>query len=447
MVFEVERRGETERTIRIEVSAKDLRKQLESELHQLSRRVKIPGFRPGKVPMSILEKRFGAAVKADAMRGAVEREYQKAIQENQLRPVQAPSIADDQLKPDEQGAVRVELEVEVLPPLVLKDYKGLRATVPDFEVTDEHVDTEIQKLRMQHSSVQEVADRPAQKDDMLVADLIYRFADGGSIPEQKSRTLHLERGEVDRIPCEELKTKGPGATIGSVLKLSVVLPDDFPIPAVRGKDAQIDCIVTKILKVVMPDAGSAEFLAKFEDVKTEAGLRDVVRSSLLDRVREQRDRMIEDMCVEQLIDRHPFSLPPKLRENAIQSERERLRRRLLDNSAAIEEIERHLLEVEGRLRDKVEHDLRAAILLSRVAEAESIQVSEAEMEAQLRVMSAMMQIPIQDLVEIYQRPDKATALLNNIREVKARRLLRTSAVTSESEKGKTSAGSSLARSP
>ncbi len=429
MSFEVDASSETEATVSITVPSARIEEAIQLQLQDLMGKVKLPGFRPGKVPRNIIRKKYGEAIETDVRQKLLQDEFRSAIEENDLRPVQAPTLTPEHLEPKESGDLQVEFQLELIPRFVLGEYKGLRVSAPPVTIKDEDIQREIENLQHQRGTLDPV-EGAAGDGDTVIADIQMSFLDGTSLPVQEERLIDTKRGSVDGIPCEAAIGHFVGLERGSEAKLSVEIPEDHPLEEHRGKTAIAMCTVKDIRRVNLPELDSPEFLQEF-GVESVDALREIVAGRMNEEVERRKHRLLEAMCVDQLLERHPFTLPPKHLQEAVDAEKERVRKEMTEQGAAPEDIERQLLEGEGRLQQQSERRLRETIILDRIAEAEKIEVQEEQIQHHFAMMSQVLQMPAQQLFDHFAESGSLHSVVEGIRRDNTRRLLRESAITTD----------------
>ncbi len=430
MAFEVETRSETQAKVTIRLSGEAVAAALAHELEHLQGRARVPGFRPGKVPRGLLEKRFGDSLVRDIRRRLVADAFQEGITQQKLHPVDLPELKEEDLAPKQDGSVAVDLELEVIPHVEPTGFEKVAVTPPPFELKEEDVDRELEGLRRQAAQADPIDDGLTASGDVVIADLTLQFLDGSSLPKFENRIVDTGAGLVDGVACEEAKTKFLGCRRGDVVQVPLKLPDPFPSEEHRGKTAVTACTVKDLRRVVLPELSSPEFHAKV-GAKDLDDLRAKMRERLKQMLRSEQNRAIEELCVDALIERHPFALPAGFLKRSLDAERERMREELTSRGAAQEQVERHLLEVEGRLRADVERRLRESHLLDRVADKLETSVSALELEQQFGLMARAWQVEPSTLIEQFREKGLVPRVVQDIRRAKVRRQLREAATTSE----------------
>jgi trigger factor len=320
----------------------------------------------------------------------------------------------------------MELDLEVVPHFEVKGYDRFTVTPPAIELKDDDVDRELEGLRRQSATTETIADGLTANGDVVIADLVFQFLDGSTLPKFENRIIDTGAGLVDGVKCEAAIGKFAGSKRGDVVKITLQLPAEFPIEEHRGKTAVIDCIVKDVQRIVLPDLDSPAFHERI-GVKDLAELKDKVRERLHAMLQQQQDRAVEELCVDQLLERHPFTVPPGFLQRACESERDRLRHDLVQKGVAAVDADRQVLEQEGRMRQSVERRIRAAIVLDRIAEKEQTQVAVEELEQQITYMARSWNVEPQRLLEHFQSQGTIPRIVDDIRRAKVRQQLRAAA--------------------
>lgn len=430
--FEVLQQEETQAKVRVRVTRVAFEAAIESEVRGLQQRARIPGFRPGKVPRSLLVRRLGESLHRDIRRKLFVNAFQEGVREHRLHPVESPVVQDEQLVPAGDGTMAIELDLEVIPHVEPTGYERFTVTPPAVEVRDEDVERELEGLRRQAAHAAEVADGESAAGDVVIADLALSFADGTSFPNKlENRIIDTGAGAVDGVACEEAKTAFAGARRGETRRVTMTLPETFPVEIHRGKTAITDCTVKDLRRVTLPDVASPEFLAQFKAADLDA-LKQQLRDRLGQMARAQQDRAVEELCVDQLLERHRIALPDAFVQRNLEAERERVRRELVNRGLPPADVEKQLLENEGRMRAEIERRLKEAFLLDRIAEKLEVEVGVQELENQFMLMARSWQVEPQKLFDHFQSQGLLPRVVEDVRRAKVRRQLREAAAQAES---------------
>ncbi len=354
----VERIKPTRAKLVIEASPADLKPSIDHAYEHIAEEVSIPGFRKGKVPPAILEKRVGKpAIMAHAINDALDSLYRQAVEENKLRVLGQPQ-ADIKKTPDEttwDGDLVVEIEVEVRPEIKLIDYKGLKVKVSDITVDAKEVDAELDNLRSRFGTLKTV-DRPAKKGDFTSIDLKAEI-DGKAIDEAQNISYEIGPGNLLDGIDEALDTLTAGES--TTFKSKLVGGD------MAGKDAEISVTLTAVKERELPKADDAfaQLASEFDTIaELKADLEKQIKDSkVFNQGLEARDKLT-DLLVEKI-------------EVAVSDE-------LVEA-----DVNRHL-EGEGRLEDAAhraevteqsQKSFKVQMILDEIAQAENVKVNEQEL--------------------------------------------------------------------
>jgi trigger factor len=389
----------TQVELEIAISNEELDAARERAFRQLVKNAKIPGFRPGKVPRKIFEAQYGtAAIEERAMDAVVPPAYTKALEENDLEPVDRPQM---ELVPEEEGQpLRVRATVYVRPQFELHDYKGVPLEAPPATVSDEDVENALQGLRRE-ASVLAPVDRPVALGDVPTIDYLGKI-DGepfeGGAAEQQPTEITEERF----IPGFAAGIVGMSA--GETKDVEARFPDDYSKSELAGKTAVFTVTVHENKAAELAELDD-EFAKRFiGEEGTLGALRDDLRNRLEANARQRQRRAITGALLEKLTAAHDFALPVVMVEREIES---------LENEAK-GYIERagigwdSYLEQQGKteeqLRDEyraeAERRVRGSLLIEAIAKAENIQATPQDIEAEIGQLSRQYQQPREAILEM-----------------------------------------------
>lgn len=427
--FQVEEVSPIERRIRIEVDPAVVQVELDSAYKVLSRRVQIPGFRPGRVPRRILEARYKAQVEGDVMQHLVEHSYREAISTRpDLEPVAPPRVTGaEALKVGEP--FRYQANVEIKPKVEPKDYEGLALKKPSVEITDALVDAEIEKLRQSMATLEPIEGRTAaETGDFAVVDW-EGAVDGKPFAGGKATdaTLEIAPGNFGQGNAPELA----GAAIGETREIAHTFEKDHRLAELAGKSGVFK-VTLKGLKSKKVPALDDALASASGGGSTLAELKERVRKELTERDTEKAERSVRDQIVAQLIKRNPFDVPRSMIERAIdqmiESALERATRQGLDPRRLGIDIER----MRESLRERAETEVRAALLLEAISAKEKIAAEESDLDGRIQELAGKYKMPAEKLRAMLHDEEQLASLSLRIREEKTLAFLESkAAVTKE----------------
>jgi len=286
----------------ITVPAGDLEQEINRRLGEIGRQVRLPGFRPGKVPMQILRTRFGPSVRGEVLQSTLQASSAEAINERQLRPALPPKV--DILSAGEGADLEYKMAVEVLPEIPEPSFADLDIERLVVEVQDEEVDRAVERIAEQQRK-SEVVERPAERGDILLVDTEGRIGEQ-EIPGAGGKDRRIVLGTVNSLPG--LEDQLVGATAGEHRKVRVTFPTDYAVADLAGKDADFDVDVKEVRRH-LPTAIDDE-LGQAVGLENLAELRQELRQRL-QRDYDAASRLrLKRSLLDKLAERYDFPVPP-----------------------------------------------------------------------------------------------------------------------------------------
>jgi trigger factor len=392
----------------VEIDEQEFEKALDAAFRKISREVRIPGFRPGKAPRRVLEARMGKdAARQEAIRDALPDYYAQALRDHDVDAIAPPEI--DITAGQESGSVTFDAVVEVRPQLRLAGYGGLRVTVPDPEVNEDEIQAQIDRLRNNFGELSPVS-RPARDGDHLTIDLNGSRA-GEPVAGLTTDDFLYELGSGGVLP--ELDDQLQGARTGDIFSFPADLPDG-PV--------EFRVLVKDVKEKLLPDvtdewAGEASEFDTVEELRADI----TKRIGLVKRVQAQL--ALRNQAVEALIELVPDDPPEPLVTQELERRAQDLQQRLAAQGATVAQY----LDATGQTEEQIVAELRAAavqavkadLALRAVADAEGLEVSEADVDAEIdRLAERLKEKPAQ-LRRQLERADTMPAVRSDVRKSKA----------------------------
>ena len=408
MKVEVEKQPGSVSTLQIELPPEEVSKEWDAIANSFARFAKIPGYRPGKAPRAVIEKRFRKEIQDELTKKLVSKSYHEAIEQEQLRVASLANIEDVQLGEDK--SMRFRATVVTVPEFELSEYKSIPVQLPETNVSESEVDIAIERLRDQSADFVDVPERGLEMGDFAVIDF-EGSTDGKPISEiapQASKNLHggkkfwLQLASDNFLPkfCEQMLGQKPRERCAVTVDFAV----DFPVKELAGKQANYDVTVREIKQKVLPALDDA-FAAKLIPGKALADLRQILEHDLAHEKEHERERAKEGQVVKYLHERIQFELPPALLKNETRRILADLVQRNRERGVPDEMLkdkEKELIETAAGL---AAHRLKTNFILHRIAERENIQVSRDDIYARLREEAARYNVPMEKMRKELQEHD------------------------------------------
>ena len=363
----------------IEIPVDVLRKESENVTAQYQRTARIPGFRRGHAPATLVRQHFRDAIRKQVVQSLVPKFFDRAVKEQKLAVVGEPRFED--LKFDDEQPLTCKAMFEVLPEFELGDYKNLEAEEDPGTVTEADVDQALEELRQGAATYEVVEDRPADNDDYVLVSYQGRDVKEPGAPPLEARDAVVPLGGKGTVAAFSANLRG--AKSGEVREFDVPYPDDYPQKSLAGKTFRYRVEVQSIKKKVVP-AVDDELAKSVSESETLADLRVKLRAELETRRRHQVEKVTMSKLLEQLVNRGQFPVPQALVEAQLDHKIENIVTRLVAQRIDPRSTEIDWRKLREESRPEAEKEVRGSLILERVAEAEGIEVTEEEVDELVR---------------------------------------------------------------
>ncbi len=419
MKVHVETLSPIERKLSIEVDPDQVAAELGRAYHALGERVRLPGFRPGKVPRRILEQRFRGEVEDDVKRRLVERSYLSAIAEHGVEAVGEPQVTGARLVLDAPFAFQAT--VEVRPEIAPKDYQGLPLKRVTPLVQEAQVEARLEELRQRLGRLAPVVERKtAELPDFAGVDyqgtVDAQPFEGGS---GEAVTVEVAPGEVSAGNVEALA----GLSVGESREVSATFPEGHPR---AGKTASFRFTLKGLKRRVVPPLDD-ELAREVGGGPTLEALRTRIRSELQAAAKAEAARGERDQLVKALIERNPFPVPKAMVERGVEAMLEGALRSLARGGVDPRALNLDFEALRSEMRPRAETEVRGALLLEAIAEAEALKVQPAEVDARIEQLAKESEQPFSQVRKAFKEANQRRSLELRLREEKTVEFLRSRA--------------------
>jgi trigger factor len=368
------------RKLDLEIPAEEVIKQTEKVAKELARIARVPGFRPGKAPLALIKKRFAEDIKGEVLQTLVPERVEKAVAEEKLTPVSQPQV--DKLEFAEGQPVKFRASFEVLPEFALGDYKNLEIEMPEMTITDEDVTEALTEMQQRAATFAPVEGRTVQNDDFVQVKLLGTPEGGGEPLQAESVLCHVGAEETMEPFNENLR----GASVGDHKNFDVVYPADYPDAKLAGKTFHYAVDVLGIKTKKLPDLND-EFAKDVSDAASLNELKKKVRESLEhERNHRQRDLQREKILAE-IVKLHDFPVPESLVEHQMDVRLERVVRSLAQQGVDPRAVNVDWVTLRRRQEERAKDDVKAELVIDRIASQEKIEVSDEDLRKELDHMA------------------------------------------------------------
>jgi trigger factor len=369
------------RELELEIPAEEVTKKIENVAKEFARIANVPGFRRGKAPVSLIRRKFADDIKAEVLQSLVPERVEQAVAEQKLTPVSQPQV--DKLDFNEGQPLKFRAVFEVLPEFELGNYKELALEMPALEINDEDVTKALEDMRERAATFAPVEGRAIQDGDFAQVKLLGTPEGGGEPLQADSVLCHIGAEET----MEPFNANLKGANVGEHKNFDVEYPADYPDPKLAGKKyhyaVEVLGIKTKKLAELNDD-----FAKDVSDAATLEELKKKVREGLEHQRDHKHKELLHEKVLAEIVKLHDFPVPESLVQHQMDVRLERVVRSLAAQGVDPRAVNVDWVTLRKRQEDRAKDDVKAELIVDRIASAESIDVTDEEVTHELEHMAS-----------------------------------------------------------
>ena len=405
----------------ISVDKAESRKEYDSLLKKYSNTVQIKGFRKGKVPTSILEKRFGESLKQEAASNLLDKAFKLAVEDIEEKPlgIATPELIGD-LDFDPNKEFTFTVKYDVFPEVTLGEYKNLEISEPKVSILKKHKDAELEKIREQNSVVMDKANKTVSGKNIVTMNYAELDADGNEVEDTKREDFVFTVGtgyNYYKLDDDILKMK-----VGQEKVIEKTFPEDFEAKELAGTTKKIKVKITAVKEKQLPELDDELAQDVSEDYKTLDDLKASIEKKLKDEVKDKIENIKTDNLLLKIVENSEIDLP----ESMIKSELDNRWNNFMQQSRMTEENLEMFLQLQGQtkegLRDSWKEDaaktVKSQILLEKILEKESIEVTDKDVEDELNTQAEMYKMPYDEIKDTFEKNGMMEYLKKDIKTKK-----------------------------
>jgi trigger factor len=376
------------REISVEIPAAEVTRETELQIQRYQKSARLPGFRAGHVPASVIRQRFGDGLKNDVIEALVPRHFRREAEKQGLIPVSQPRITD--LRMHDGEPLRFKASFEVLPEIQVDGYKELRADKPAIAVSDEEVEQALTSVREQHATYTTVEGRVLAEGDFAQASMDGKPKHGKDVEAASANPVHMddvliEIGGKNTVP--EFSQNLTGVSSGEERTFDVSYPEDISDKRLAGKTFVYTVKVNGIKQKSLPQLND-DFAKELGEFSSLEQVRKQIRENMEAEKRHTAEHAAKDKLVAELVKRNDFEVPESLVDRQIDLRLERGLRALAAQGMKMEDLKKmDLPRLRAGQRDQAVNDVKSSLLLERIAELERIEVSDEEVNRELEALA------------------------------------------------------------
>jgi trigger factor len=405
--------------VEVDVSAEDVGIQIQRAARGLAREMRLPGFRKGKAPPSLVVQRLGfASVFEQALQDALPDWYQQAVFESGVVPVGDPEVEVTSAPSTEGEPLEFKFEVGVRPVAELGEYLGLEVQKPGSDVPGEAIDQEVERLREGMASLDAV-ERPAENGDHVLVDFVGSL-DGVEFEGGSAADHMIEIGSGQLI--DDFEEQIIGSSAGDEVEVKVTFPEEYGAAELAGQDAEFAVTVKEVREKQLPDLDD-DFAVEASEFDTLEELRSDIAGKLAESAEERIEQEFRVAAVDVAVENATVEIPEEIVKARAMERWERVERQMAGQGMNPDTY----LQMQGKTRDEIveeslpdaEQEIRREAVLVAIGEAEGIEVSDEEMESELEHMASHERTTAAKLLERLRRDGRGEMIAADIRVRKA----------------------------
>ena len=369
------------RELDLEIPAEEVSKAAEKVAKDFAKIARVPGFRPGKAPISLIKRRFADDIKGEVLQTLVPQHVEKAVAEQKLTPVSQPQV--EKLEYTEGQPLKFRASFEVLPEFSLGNYKDLEIEMPEMAITDESVAKTLEEMQQRAATFAPVEGRAVQNDDFVQVKLVGTPEGGGEPLQAESVLCHVGAEETMEPFNENLR----GASVGDHKNFDVEYPADYPDAKLAGKKFHYSVDVLGIKTKKLAELND-EFAKDVSDATSLEELKKKIREGL-EHERDHRQKELQrERVLAEMVKLHDFPVPESLVEHQMDVRLERVVRSLAQQGVDPRAVNVDWVSLRKRQEERARDDVKAELVIDRIASEEKIEVTDEELDHELEHMAS-----------------------------------------------------------
>lgn len=417
MNIAVEKQPKCIAILNVEVPSADVAAKRQSITSSYASQAKLPGFRPGKAPKTVIEKRFGKQISEELTEALFGEACDKALETENLKVLDFGFPDNINERPD--GSIAFETRLILAPEFTLPVYKGIEIKAPTTEVTDEEINTQLESIRERLADFEDVTDRAIQTDDIAVVDFTTTL-DGQSLTDAiGEKGQYLAKRENHWLPVKEgsflpgYAEQLVGSKQGDQKDVTITLDDSFPFEELRGKSIVLHTTVQGIKAPKLPELND-DFAEKLIPGKTIDEIKAVIRENMgMEKIKQINELKVSQI-VEKLNIAINFELPEEIVKREVQNQANTLVEQGSQQGASDEDILKQQEEIFSVATKRAVTNLRTNFLLQEIAQAEKISVSDADLLGHISQIAQQRKQPIKKVIKDLQKNRQIQSIRNSM---------------------------------
>jgi trigger factor len=363
------------RSLEIEIPLEEVERAKERVTNSIKQRVRLPGFRPGKAPVSMIRSRFEGEIRNEVLELLLPQAFRDRVQKDELKVVGTPDITDLRFEPGQP--IRFKADFEVAPEIELAEYRGLPVKYEEPTVTDEEVDKRIEAMRESKAEYPNLDPRPIENNDYVLVHL--KSLSG--LAEPIEQDVQIQVGGEDTLPA--FNEALIGASPDAVIELDLTYPEDYGQEKLAGKTVRFQLTPKFIRKKELP-ALDNEFARDLGDYQTLDELKEAVRKAIFGEKQYAAQQTAKEELIDRLVEANEFPVPEAYVDRQIENQVRMQLRGMTGQDVDLANLQLDWKKIKESQRDKAVRNVKASLLLEKVSEREGITAAREEVDREVQ---------------------------------------------------------------
>jgi trigger factor len=398
-------------SLEVSVPVAEVTAETERVVLDIQKRAKLPGFRPGRVTLPLIRAQFAGEIRRKVMENLVPKHLQKQFEADNLEVVGQPDIKDVHFHDGEP--LRFTAEFEVIPKVELGNYRDVEVPYHDPEIADADIDKRLEEIREQKADYSNIDPRPLEDGDYAVVALESLAGVEGEPVKQEEMVLEIGGAETFPAFTENLRGLSPG----DVRDFEVAYPADYGAARLAGKSVMFHTTVKGLRRKNLPEVND-EFAQDAGDYRTVEELRDAIRKSIFAQRQYQAQQEAKELIVEKLVEMHDFPVPEVFVERQIKARVEQALRAMISEGVDPRGAKLDWEKIREAQRDKAVFEVKASMLIARIAERESKHATRDEVDREVERLARQSREPVAAVHIKFEKDGTLGRLANHIQTEK-----------------------------
>jgi trigger factor len=383
--IDIEDAGTLKKKVTVTIPRERIDAKFDETFGELSDNAQIPGFRIGRAPRRLLEKRFGKEVSQDVRNALVGEAIGTVMEDEDLKTIGEPELELDDIEVPDSGEMEISFEIEVAPEFELPELEGIEVRKPEEEVSDEKVDEYIDQM-MQSMAKYVDSEEPAGKGDMVVAAAKLTNDELEEPIERPGLSLRVAPGQIEGIPIVDLGDTLEGSKPGDTVSTTVTVPESHPNEDWQGKEMTVAITVSSVRKREVPEL--TDELAEQMGFDSMGEMRSYFRGRMQSQMETESQQKMRDQIQEYLLENTELDVPEGVANRHAARVLQRRYLEMLRMGIPQEKVDENMTELKAAATEQAQKDLKLQFVLEKVAEQQDLEVTEGEVNSRIAQMAA-----------------------------------------------------------